>query len=85
MVSVWLSPQAGQVIVAVVLISPGHSICIRRVEYDVDRETETLSACGLPHGDWIVKMLSSLDAAFSSSVRLSDCPLVGMFFPRPFH
>ena len=30
---------------------------IRRVEYDLDREVEVLSSCGLPHADWISKML----------------------------
>ena len=32
---------------------------IRRVEYDVDRELKALRACGLPHGDWVAKMLAS--------------------------
>jgi predicted phosphodiesterase len=32
---------------------------IRRVEYDVDRELEALSSCGLPHADWVGKMLVS--------------------------
>lgn len=32
---------------------------IRRVEYDVDREIKALSACGLPHADWIAKILES--------------------------
>jgi predicted phosphodiesterase len=32
---------------------------IRRVEYDVDREIKTLSGCGLPHADWIAKILES--------------------------
>jgi len=30
---------------------------IRRVEYDVEREIKALSACGLPHSDWIAKIL----------------------------
>ncbi len=30
---------------------------IRRVEYDVDRELTALSGCGLPHADWIAKIL----------------------------
>ncbi len=30
---------------------------VRRVEYDVDKELKTLSTCGLPHWDWIVKTL----------------------------
>jgi predicted phosphodiesterase len=32
---------------------------IRRVEYDVDMEIQTLSICGLPHADWVAKMLDS--------------------------
>ncbi len=32
---------------------------IRRVEYDVDREMKALSACGLPHADWVGKILAS--------------------------
>ena len=31
---------------------------IRRVEYDVDRELKALSGCGLPHADWVAKMLA---------------------------
>ena len=32
---------------------------IRRVEYDVDAELKALSGCGLPHADWIAKILES--------------------------
>jgi predicted phosphodiesterase len=32
---------------------------IRRVEYDVDREVRALLGCGLPHADWIAKILAS--------------------------
>jgi len=32
---------------------------IRRVEYDVDKELKALSACGLPHTDWVAKILKS--------------------------
>lgn len=32
---------------------------IRRVEYDVEAEIRALSACGLPHADWIAKILRS--------------------------
>jgi predicted phosphodiesterase len=32
---------------------------IRRVEYDVDRELKTLANCGLPHADWIAKILET--------------------------
>jgi putative phosphoesterase len=30
---------------------------IRRVEYDVEKELEALSCCGLPHSDWVAKIL----------------------------
>lgn len=32
---------------------------IRRVEYDVDKELKALSSCGLPHADWMAKILDS--------------------------
>lgn len=32
---------------------------IRRVEYDVDRELKALSGCGLPHADWVAKILDT--------------------------
>jgi predicted phosphodiesterase len=32
---------------------------IRRVEYDLDRELKELSGCGLPHADWVAKILES--------------------------
>jgi predicted phosphodiesterase len=32
---------------------------IWRVEYDVDSEIKALSVCGLPHADWVAKMLNS--------------------------
>jgi len=32
---------------------------IRRVEYDVDREAKALLNCGLPHADWIGRILES--------------------------
>ncbi len=32
---------------------------IRRVEYDVDREIRAMHDCGLPHADWVAKMLES--------------------------
>src|SRR5713101_2471747 len=32
---------------------------IRRVEYDVDKELRALSGCGLPHADWVAKILES--------------------------
>ncbi len=30
---------------------------IRRVEYDLDAEIDSLLACGLPHADWVARML----------------------------
>ncbi len=32
---------------------------IRRVEYDVDKEVKILSGCGLPHADWVAKIVVS--------------------------
>ena len=32
---------------------------IRRVEYDIEKEVRALSSCGLPHSDWVSKMLAS--------------------------
>jgi predicted phosphodiesterase len=32
---------------------------IRRVEYDVDREIKELAGCGLPHADWVAKIIES--------------------------
>lgn len=32
---------------------------IRRVEYDLDRELQALSGCGLPHADWVARILES--------------------------
>jgi predicted phosphodiesterase len=32
---------------------------IRRVEYDLDKELQALSRCGIPHADWIAKTLAS--------------------------
>lgn len=32
---------------------------VRRVEYDIDRELKALSSCGLPHADWISKIIQS--------------------------
>ncbi len=32
---------------------------IRRVEYDVEAEIKALSTCGLPHSDWMAKILRS--------------------------
>ena len=30
---------------------------IRRVEYNIDRELQSLAASGLPHSDWIARTL----------------------------
>ena len=30
---------------------------IRRVEYDVAAELKALSGCGLPHADWVARIL----------------------------
>ena len=32
---------------------------IRRVEWDLDRELRSLAECGLPHRDWVARMLPS--------------------------
>jgi putative phosphoesterase len=32
---------------------------IRRVEYDVEKEASALAACGIPHADWIARMVKS--------------------------
>jgi len=43
---------------AYLLLDDSHA-SIRRVEYDVDKEVKALSVCGLPHADWVAKMLES--------------------------
>jgi hypothetical protein len=32
---------------------------IRRVEYDVERELKALVECGMPHADWVARILAS--------------------------
>jgi len=32
---------------------------IRRVEYEVEKELQALSTCGLPHSDWVARILRS--------------------------
>ena len=32
---------------------------IRRVEYDVAKEVNALAGCGLPHSDWVARILES--------------------------
>jgi predicted phosphodiesterase len=44
---------------AAYLLLDGSKPAIRRVEYDVDSELKTLSSCGLPHAEWIAKILES--------------------------
>jgi putative phosphoesterase len=41
------------------LLLDGSTPEIRRVAYDVDRELKALSDCGLPHADWIARILES--------------------------
>jgi putative phosphoesterase len=44
---------------AAYLLLDGGKAAIRRVEYDLDREIRALHGCGLPHADWVVRMLES--------------------------
>ena len=44
---------------AAYLLLDGATPAIRRVGYDVDRELRALAGCGLPHADWVAKMLDS--------------------------
>jgi predicted phosphodiesterase len=44
---------------AAYLLLDGAHPAIRRVDYDVDREIKALLGCGLPHADWVAKMLDS--------------------------
>jgi len=39
------------------LVIDGESITIRRVEYDVESEAKELLRSGLPHADWLARML----------------------------
>ncbi len=39
------------------LVIDGESIAIRRVEYDVESEAKELLSSGLPHADWLSRML----------------------------
>jgi putative phosphoesterase len=41
------------------LLVDGAEITIRRVDYDVDRECRLLSSSGLPHDDWIQRIIRS--------------------------
>jgi predicted phosphodiesterase len=44
---------------AAYLLLDGSTPTIRRVEYDVDREIASRSACGLPRAEWIARILAS--------------------------
>jgi predicted phosphodiesterase len=44
---------------AAYLLLDDSQVEIRRVEYDVERELKTLAVCGLPHCDWIARILNS--------------------------
>lgn len=44
---------------AAYLLLDGSTPTVRRVEYDVDRELKALAGCGLPHADWMARMLGS--------------------------
>jgi hypothetical protein len=41
------------------LLIDGSTPTIRRVEYDLNRELKALSTSGLPHADWVAKILES--------------------------
>jgi predicted phosphodiesterase len=47
---------------AAYLLLDGSTPTIRRVEYDLDKELRILSGCGLPHAEWIARMLDSASA-----------------------
>jgi putative phosphoesterase len=42
---------------AAYLLMDGSKPTIRRVQYDVEKELKTLSGCGLPHSEWVAKIL----------------------------
>ena len=41
------------------LLLDGSRAAIRRVAYDVEEELQALAACGLPHADWVAKILAT--------------------------
>jgi putative phosphoesterase len=41
------------------LLIDGHAPTLRRVDYDIDREVQALHACGLPHADWVARILKT--------------------------
>lgn len=44
---------------AAYLLFDGSNAAIRRVKYDMEKEIEALSTCGLPHSSWIARTLRS--------------------------
>ena len=44
---------------AAYLLLDDAKLTIRRVEYDVEKELKALRGCGLPHAEWVAKMLES--------------------------
>jgi predicted phosphodiesterase len=44
---------------AAYLLLDGSKPTIRRVEYDLEKEVKALSTCGLPHSDWVIRILLS--------------------------
>ena len=45
------------------LLIDGHTPTIRRVDYHIDREVETLRAAGIPHAGWITRILKTASFA----------------------
>jgi len=41
------------------LLLDGQGAMIRRVEYDINKEVKALASCGIPHGEWVAKILST--------------------------
>jgi predicted phosphodiesterase len=44
---------------AAYLLLDGPTPAVRRVEYDVGRELRALCACGLPHSEWVARILQT--------------------------
>jgi hypothetical protein len=51
-------PYDGDQRASYLLIEDGN-VEIRRVEYVVEREIKALSICGLPHANWVARILDS--------------------------
>jgi hypothetical protein len=49
---------------------------IRRVEYDLEKELDVLSTCGLPHADWIARTLRTASPQCRKNLALLWCPSV---------